>query len=110
MDRDLVLLNKIANYLRLGDPGFHGYSNNHFVKVRGPLLSCMEKNNFDCLMETGNEQQFPVLKSDVLLTHSFTPTSSLCELCCSITMSTDTKKNLSGLFQRDLSSKGSLYL
>lgn len=35
------------------------------------LWSCFKKNNVDCQVETGNKQQSPVLKSNVLLTHPF---------------------------------------
>lgn len=42
------------------------------------------KQNIDRWMEMGNKQQSPVTKSNVLLTHLFTP--SLCRLCHSVTL------------------------
>lgn len=46
-------------------------------------------NNNDCQLETGNNQQSAVLKSDVLLNHSSALTSSLRRLCLSVTTSPD---------------------
>ncbi len=43
-----------------------------------------KQNNADCPFNMGNKQRSPVLKSNVLLTHPFTPTSSLHGLCRSV--------------------------
>ncbi len=49
--------------LELSDLRFHGYRNKHVVKFKERSWPCLKKK--DCLLETGNDQQFPVLKSDV---------------------------------------------
>lgn len=56
------------------------------LRFREALWSWRET-NVDFLKKMGNKQRFPLSKSDVLFTHSTTPTSSLCLLCGSVTTS-----------------------
>ncbi len=52
-------------------------NNKHVVKVMGSH-ALKKIQNTDFCLKTGNKQQSPTLKCDVLLTHPFTQTSSLC--------------------------------
>lgn len=77
--------------LGLGEGSWFGL-NYYFVKVRGASISgnnnkqeFQAKNNINWRFETVNKQWYPMIRSDVLLTHPSTPTFPIHTLCHSIT-------------------------